>query len=138
MQIIKLRFIFINDIFVKTTCLSYFCSRRYGRPQTRDIMHLHDIIDTIARERIVERLAANICKTSRPDIDDLVQYVYESLLTCDEEKIANLYEKGQLVFFIVRIIQNQYFSQTSTYYREMRRFVTHTYALDEIRYRHEE
>lgn len=104
----------------------------------KDIMHLHDIIGTIARERIVERLAANICKTSRPDIDDLVQYVYESLLTCDEDKIVDLYQNGQLVFFIVRIIQNQYFSTTSAYYREMRRFVTHAYALDEIRYRHEE
>lgn len=111
---------------------------RYGRPQTRDIMHLHDIIDTIARERLVERLAANICKTSRPDIDDLSQYVYEALLTDDEDKIVDLYQNGQLVFFIVRIIQNQYFSTTSAYYREMRRFVMHADSLDEIRYRHEE
>lgn len=104
----------------------------------KETMHLHDIIDTIARERLVERLAANICKTSRPDIDDLSQYVYEALLTYDEDKIVDLYENGQLVFFIVRIIQNQYFSTTSAYYREMRRFVMHTDSLDEIRYRHEE
>jgi len=81
-----------------------------------------EIIEEVAGRRQVEQIVHNICKTSEPELFDLAQMIYEILLTYDETKIIDLYEHGQLGFFIVRIVKNQYFSRNSPFYREYRKF----------------
>lgn len=85
-------------------------------------MTKRDLIDTIAREGLVERLVANVCHRRHRALPDLVQMVYEALLKSDGQKLLNLYQRNALNFFIVRIIENLYFSLTSPYYRQIRKF----------------
>lgn len=98
-------------------------------------MTREEIIEEIANARYVEQLAKNICHSSAPEIDDLAQIVYEILLTYDEQKIVELYDNNQLGFFIVRVIKNQYFSNTSPYYQELRRFQRGGETLDKVKER---
>lgn len=89
-------------------------------------MTKRELIDSIARERVVERLVTNVCRRHHRAIPDLVQMVYEALLNYDEEKLMRIHRRGALNFFIVRIIENLYFSRTSPYYRQIRRFAQHS------------
>ena len=90
------------------------------------------IIEDIANKRYVEQLCKNICHSSAPELDDLAQMIYEILLTYDEQKIVELYQNNQLGFFIVRVIKNQYFSNTSPFHKELRRFLRGGDNLDKI------
>ena len=56
-------------------------------------------------------------------IDDLAQIVYIALLTTPAEMLEDLQANGQIRFYIVGIIRNQYFSKKSRYYRENVRFL---------------
>lgn len=85
-----------------------------------------ELIDYIARDGLVERLVANVCHRRHRSLSDLVQMVYEALLNYDEEKLMCIHRRGALNFFIVRIIENLYFSRTSPYYRQIRRFAQHS------------
>ena len=73
-----------------------------------------EIIDTIARQRLVEK----ICSKFKIDYrDDLSQMVYLCLLEKDDELIEQLWDNKQLNFYIASIVKTQVCSTTSTYYR---------------------
>lgn len=81
------------------------------------------IIDTIAKERRVEHLVENIAHTKlNPTLQDLCQMVYVILLEYDAEKIQDLWDNGEINFFIVRIIINQYRSTNSPFHTIFRKF----------------
>lgn len=85
-------------------------------------MGKNEIIGELARQRVVEGIVQSI--THRPldgDILDLVQMVYLILLEYDEDKIIDLDEHGEIRYFIVRVVLNQYRSETSPFYRTFRR-----------------
>lgn len=84
-------------------------------------MSTNDIVEQLARERRVEQMICHICKADGPNLDDLAQMIYEALLLYDEKKITALWEAGQMNFFLVRIIKNQYFSSTSPYHTTYRK-----------------
>ena len=76
-----------------------------------------EIVERIARERRVETMLRNIAKTPlTADLQDLCQMVYVILLEFDEEKIVDLWEKGEINFFIARVLMNQYQSVKSPFY----------------------
>ena len=82
-----------------------------------------EIIDQLARERRVETMLANIAK--RPvsgTLEDLCQMVYLILLEYDEGKIVDLWENGQINFFLARILLNQYRSTNSPFYKLFRKY----------------
>lgn len=80
------------------------------------------IIEQLGKDRKVEELTHNIAKGDKtPEIDDLIQYIYEELLTYDCEKIVNLHDKNQLIFFVVRMINNNYNSTHSRFYYTYRK-----------------
>lgn len=85
-------------------------------------MTKRELIDNIARDGLVERLVANVCHRRHRFLSDLVQMVYEALLKYDGQKLLRIHQRGALNFFIVRVIGNLYFSQTSSYYRQIRKF----------------
>jgi hypothetical protein len=82
-----------------------------------------EMVARIARERRVETMVENIAK--RPlsaDLEDLSQMVYVILLEYDETKLQDLWEHGQINFFIARIILNQYRSVNSPFHKLFRKY----------------
>lgn len=87
-------------------------------------MDKYEIVNRLARERKVEEFIRNTAKTSAPELDDLAQDVYLSLLDMEDEKITGLWERGELEFWIARIISNQYFSTSSPFYTKYKKFLS--------------
>ena len=56
----------------------------------------------------------------RSEYDDLVQDILIELL--NQTKIVDLYEKGQLKFYVMRIVRNNIQSNTSRFFYRYRRF----------------
>ncbi len=66
-------------------------------------------------------MAYNVCG-GNGDQDDLLSVVIEELLNADQEKINTIIQKKQITFYIARIMMNQYYSKTSRYYYEYRKY----------------
>lgn len=81
-----------------------------------------EIVEALAREKRIEALVSNVCRRPADELKDLSQLVYLALLQTPASLLSDLYENGQLDFYAVRIIQNQYYSCKSRYYREIVRF----------------
>ena len=77
-------------------------------------MEVLNIVDKLARNRVVEDMIKNMNINDYPD--DLAQEIYLILLEYDKEKIEDIYNKNQINFFISRIITNQAFSKNSPFY----------------------
>lgn len=97
-------------------------------------MTKNEVIEIIAKEKMVETAITNIAKTNSDDtLKDLSQNIYIDLLLKDEEKIVNLYETNQLRFFIVRMITNNLFSKNSPYYQVFRKNANLTIDIDGLK-----
>lgn len=79
------------------------------------------MLNRIANERLVEDISKNI-GVSPKYFDDFVQEIYLILLEYDQEKFEAIYEKGDINFFLTRIIKNQWCSTTSPFYRKYRKY----------------
>lgn len=93
-----------------------------------------EIIEQLARERRVETMLANIAK--RPvsgNLEDLCQMVYLILLEYDGTKIEDLWENGQINFFIARILLNQYKSSNSPFYKLFRKYESKAQDIETLR-----
>ena len=77
-------------------------------------MEVLNIVDKLARNRVVEDMIKNMNINDYPD--DLAQEIYLILLEYDKDKIEDIYNKNQINFFISRIITNQAFSKNSPFY----------------------
>lgn len=77
-------------------------------------MDVLNIVDKLARNRVVEDMIKNMNINDYPD--DLAQEIYLILLEYDKDKIEDIYNKNQINFFISRIITNQAFSKNSPFY----------------------
>jgi len=83
-----------------------------------------NIVERLARAKRVEDIVARVCRNC-PDtsaLGDLSQMVYIVLLTYEAEKVVDLWERGQLNFFIARVVLNQYRSKNSPFYHALREF----------------
>ena len=81
-----------------------------------------EMVTILARERRVETMVENIAKQPlSADLKDLAQMVYVILLEYDEGRLLDLWEHGQINFFIARIILNQYRSVNSPFYKLFRK-----------------
>lgn len=85
-------------------------------------MNKNDVIEIIAKERMVEQIVSNIAKSADNLLQDLQQDIYVDLLTKDEDKIVKLYESGQLKYFITRMVINNIHSTNSPYWCKYKRF----------------
>lgn len=83
-----------------------------------------EIVGRMAEGHVVEDTVRNVAHRSRldGDLQDLVQIVYVALLEMDADRLEHLAASGEMDFFLVRIVQNQYFSGHSPYFDEIRRF----------------
>ena len=84
-----------------------------------------DVLDIIAREHLVDRIVNKLLSSSKNPFDcpeDLVQEIYLLLLQKDDDLIVNLYNKGELGYYILKVVRNQLLSTNSPYYQKYIRF----------------
>ena len=91
-------------------------------------MDVLNIVDKLARNRVVEDMIKNMNINDYPD--DLAQEIYLILLEYDKEKIEEMYNKNQINFFISRIITNQAFSKNSPFYLNYKKWDLNKEELD--------
>lgn len=86
------------------------------------------IIENLSRKKVVESMVLNIthCAFLNDDLQDLSQMVYLILLQYPKKTIARLDKEGALNFFVVRIILNQYKSQSSDFWQLFHKFQDRT------------
>lgn len=78
-------------------------------------------IERIARDRTVEEIARNY-NVPENEVKDLAQHIYLILCQYDQDRIRQMCEQGQIKFFIARLVANQYYSKTSSYFYQYKRY----------------
>lgn len=97
-------------------------------------MTKYEIVQEIARCRRVEVMVENIAHHSlTADLKDLCQMVYLVLLEYDEAKLQDLWDNGQINFFLARVIINQYRSSNSPFHTLFRKFQERCVPLGEAK-----
>lgn len=84
-----------------------------------------EIIDELSRSNTVEKIIFKLLPCSKNPFDcpeDLIQDIYLLLLQKDDDLIINLYNKGELGFYLLKIARNQLLSKNSPYYQKYIRF----------------
>lgn len=81
-----------------------------------------EVISLIAKERLIETTVMNIAKSADDQLKDLAQDLYIDLMEKDEDKIINLFETGQLRFFITRMVINNIRSKNSPYWTNYKKY----------------
>lgn len=90
-----------------------------------------EIIDRMARDRFVEQVVENIARRRiTADLADLCQMTYLFLLETDDEKIADLWTKSQMGFYVACIIRKQLLASSSQFLRAYRKFSSRTVPLE--------
>ena len=82
-------------------------------------MNKYEVVDIIAKEHLVDRIVNKLLSSSKNPFDcpeDLIQDVYLLLLQKDDNLIVDLYERGELAYYLLRIVRNQLLSVNSSYY----------------------
>lgn len=94
-------------------------------------MGRNEIVEALGRQRRVEYFVRIYAR--RPldaDLQDLSQIVYLSLLRMDEDKLVDLWDSGDIDFYLRRVIRTQLFGNRSDYEREILRFRRRTCEID--------
>ena len=103
-------------------------------------MTSNQIINELAKNKVIEKLVANISPegdsspgTLSSDNQDLSQLIYLTLLEKPNSLIEDLYSKGELIFYVIRIITRNVYSTTSPYYRTIKKFKNKTIDINEFK-----
>ena len=97
-------------------------------------MTSNQIINELAKNKVIEKLVANISPDDNsPDNKDLSQLIYLTLLEKPNSLIEDLYSKGELIFYVIRIITRNVYSTTSPYYRTIKKFKNKTTDIDDFK-----
>ena len=84
-------------------------------------MTVEEVVERVAKEGWVEECIKTVAGgVWRSEYSDLVQDVLIELL--NQTKVVDLYKKGQLKFYIMRVVRNNIQSATSRFYYRYRRF----------------
>lgn len=88
-------------------------------------------IEQIGNDKLVETIARNM-RVEKDYFDDLCQEVYYILLTgYTEEKLQEAIDKKQINFIITCILKNQWFSKTSPFYRQYKKYKLKSTPIDD-------
>ena len=90
------------------------------------------IIEYIANNHLVEEITKNITGYLDDDYKDLIQDIYVDLYTKKEDLLQNLYDKGNIKFFLTRIICNNIFSKTSRFYTQYKKINKYKVPIDDV------
>ena len=84
-------------------------------------MSTRGVVEYIARSKLIQECILMVTGgVWRSEYDDLTQDILIEML--NQTKIVDLYEKGQLKFYVMRIIRNNLQSATSRFFYRYRRF----------------
>ena len=84
-------------------------------------MTKEEVVEYIARSKLIQECILIVTGgVWRSEYDDLTQDILMELL--DQTKVVDLYKKGQLKFYIMRVVRNNIQSATSRFYYRYRRF----------------
>ena len=84
-------------------------------------MSTREVVEYIARSKLIQECILVVTGgVWRSEYDDLVQDLLVEFLS--QEKIVDLYKKGQLRYYLVRVVRNNLQSATSRFYYKYRRF----------------
>ncbi len=84
-------------------------------------MSTREVVEEIARTKLIQECILIVTGgVWRSEFDDLAQDVLIELL--DQEKIVGLYQRGQLRYYVMRIVRNNIQSNTSRFFYRYRRF----------------
>ena len=84
-------------------------------------MSTREVVEYIAQSKLIQECILVVTGgVWRSEYDDLVQDVLIELL--DQSKVVDLYKRGQLKYFIMRIVRNNIQSNTSRFFYRYRRF----------------
>ena len=92
-----------------------------------------EIINKIIKERLVEtcvQYRLNKCKDEELK-HDMVQELYLWLCSYDLKKLTDAYENNHLSALITRVLINQFFSNTSDFFKKYKRFSLKTTEITE-------
>ena len=88
-------------------------------------MTKYEIIDELSKNSTVEKIVNKLVSSSKNRFDfpdDLIQDIYVLLLEKDEDLIVNLYNRGELGFYLLKVARNQLLSTNSPYYTKYIKF----------------
>ena len=85
-------------------------------------MSTRGVVEEIARSKLIQECILIVTGgVWRSEYDDLVQDLLVEFLD-QGKKIVDLYEKGQLRYYVVRVVRNNLQSCTSRFFYRYRRF----------------
>ena len=73
------------------------------------------IIERIARERRVETIISNVCRSNAPEMQDFAQMIYLALLEKDDTLIVRLDKRGQMDYYITAMVKRQWNTDHSAF-----------------------
>lgn len=88
-------------------------------------MNKWEIVDELSRSNTVEKIIYKLLPTSKNQFDcpdDLIQDIYVLLLEKDDKLIIDLYNKGELGYYLLKIAKNQLLSANSPYFYKYIKF----------------
>lgn len=92
-----------------------------------------DVVEKLYKDGTVDRIIYKLLSSSKNPFDcpeDLIQDVYLLLLQKNDDLIVNLYNKGELGFYLLKIARNQLLSKNSPYYTKYIRFLANCDELE--------
>ena len=96
-------------------------------------MTKYEVVDIISRDHLVEKIVFKLLPASKNPFDcpeDLIQDVYLLLLEKGDKLIVDLYERGELAYYLLRVARNQLLSKNSPYYTKYIRFLANCDELE--------
>jgi len=96
-------------------------------------MDRYQIVEALGRQRRVEHFVQIYARSEDPaDREDLAQIVYLALLKMDEDKLRDLWDSGEIDFYLRRVIRTQLYGKRTDYDREVRSFARRSIPIDKI------
>lgn len=82
-------------------------------------MTKYDVVEKLYKDGTVDRIIYKLLSSSKNPFDcpeDLIQDIYLLLLQKNDDLIVNLYNKGEIGYYLLRVVRNQLLSKNSSYY----------------------
>ena len=99
-------------------------------------MTKYEIIDELSKDSTVEKIIYKLLPASKNRFDcpeDLVQDIYVLLLEKDDKLIIDLYNKGELGYYLLKIAKNQLLSANSPYFYKYVKFGVNCDGLEKVK-----
>lgn len=97
------------------------------------------VVELIVKDKILDQIINNIAKDAKDeDLNDLKQDIYLELLEKNEDWLYGIYERGQMNYYLTRIVLNNINSKTSPFYYRYRKYKRQEVQIDDTEEKGEE